>query len=354
MLNLEVRKRAGGGEVHRLDGAAITIGASSGNEVVVRARGVAGRHVRISEKEGAYHLDLYKGAGGISVNGHDFGGGPIGIGDRITIGEATITVLNAQPTVSRMVLDPRPAVATAPAVAPATPSTEVEFRDLRLAAYRLCRDSATREELATELTDFLDREFPPTEWAVGEFSVNGFRPLASTFRETPALPPRVLEDARAGERLARVESVAGTLTLIIEPPRNGSTLLALVVKETPRLPARTVLFLEEIVQLAGISYAARGSITGADSLAAPHVESRETPVHDPSDAEAVLRQTDDLKVIVETVEREVIDRAMRRVEGNQSRGAHVLNISRGSLIAKLKEYGIPDYRYLRRERTRRF
>ncbi len=355
MLNLEVRKRAGGGEVHRLDGAAITIGASSGNEVVVRARGVAGRHVRISEKEGAYHLDLYKGAGGVSVNGHEFVGGPIGIGDRITIGEATITVLNAQPTVSRMVLDPRPAVSiplTAPATAP--PSTEVEFRDLRLTAYRLCRDSATREELATELTDFLDREFPPSEWAVGEFSATGFRPLASTFRETPALPPRVLDDARAGERLARVESVAGTLTLIIEPPRNGSTLLALVVKETPRLPARTVLFLEEVVQLAGISYAARDSISAADPVAPLPVESREIAVHDPSDAESVLRQTDDLKVIVETVEREVIDRAMRRVEGNQSRGAHVLNISRGSLIAKLKEYGIPDYRYLRRERTRRF
>jgi hypothetical protein len=355
MLNLEVRKRAGGGEVHRLDGAAITIGASSGNEVVVRARGVAGRHVRISEREGAYHLDLYKGAGGISVNGHDFDGGTIGIGDRITIGEATITVLNAQPTVSRMVLDPRPpAVSIAPMPAAVTPSTEVEFRDLRLAAYRICRDSATREELATELTDFLDREFPPTEWAVGEFSLNGFRPLASTFRETPALPPRVLDDARAGERLARVESVAGTLTLIIEPPRNGSTLLALVVKESPRLPTRTVLFLEEVVQLAGISYAARGSIAEADPVPAPRLETREIPVRDPSDAEAVLRQTDDLKVIVETVEREVIDRAMRRVEGNQSRGAHVLNISRGSLIAKLKEYGIPDYRYLRRERTRRF
>jgi len=357
MLNLEVRKRAGGGEVHRLDGAAITIGASSGNEVVVRARGVAGRHVRISEKEGAYHLDLYKGAGGVSLNGHDFVGGPIGIGDRITIGEATITVLNALPTVSRMVLDPRPAFSTAPLAplspAAAPPATEVEFRDLRLAAYRLCRDSATREELATELTDFLDREFPPTEWAVGEFSVSGFRPLASTFRETPALPPRVLDDARAGERLARVESVAGTLTLIVEPPRNGSTLLALVVKETPRLPARTVLFLEEVVQLAGISYAARGSITGTEPVASPQAESREI-VRDPSDAESVLRQTDDLKVIVETVEREVIDRAMRRVEGNQSRGAHVLNISRGSLIAKLKEYGIPDYRYLRRERTRRF
>ena len=321
----------------------------------MRARGVAGRHVRISEREGAYHLDLYKGAGGISVNGHDFDGGTIGIGDRITIGEATITVLNAQPTVSRMVLDPRPpAVSIAPMPVAVTPSTEVEFRDLRLAAYRICRDSATREGLATELTDFLDREFPPTEWAVGEFSLNGFRPLASTFRETPALPPRVLDDARAGERLARVESVAGTLTLIIEPPRNGSTLLALVVKESPRLPTRTVLFLEEVVQLAGISYAARGSIAEADPVPAPRLETREIPVRDPSDAEAVLRQTDDLKVIVETVEREVIDRAMRRVEGNQSRGAHVLNISRGSLIAKLKEYGIPDYRYLRRERTRRF
>ena len=358
MLNLEVRKRAGGGEVHRLDGAAITIGASSGNEVVVRARGVAGRHVRISEKEGAYHLDLYKGAGGVSLNGHEFVGGPIGIGDRITIGEATITVLNAQPTVSRQILEPRRIDSSASgsdaatASAPAGPSTEVEFRDLRLAAYRLCRESASREELATELTDFLDREFPPTEWAVGEFSVSGFRPLASTFRETPALPPRVIDDARAGERLARVESVAGTLTLIIEPPRNGSTLLALVVKETPRLPARAILFLEEIVQLAGIAYGARDSIGAADSGA--HAETRETPVRDQTDAEAMLRQTDDLKVIVETVEREVIDRAMRRVEGNQSRGAHVLNISRGSLIAKLKEYGIPDYRYLRRERTRRF
>jgi DNA-binding protein Fis len=44
---------------------------------------------------------------------------------------------------------------------------------------------------------------------------------------------------------------------------------------------------------------------------------------------------------------------MRRFEGNQSRGAQILNISRGSLIAKLKEYTIPDYRYLRRERNRK-
>lgn len=363
MLNLEVRKRIGGGEVHRCNGAAITIGASSGNEVVVRARGVAGRHVRISEREGQYHLDLYKGAGLISVNGREFGGGPIGTGDRITIGEATITVLNAQPTVIP-VLAEAPASVEAAAIPSALPATEVEFRALRLAAYRLCRDSRSREELATELTDFLDRELPPTEWAVGEFSLNGFRPLASTFRETPAIPPRVVEEARGGERVARMDSVAGVLTLIVEPPRNGSTLLALLVKESPRLAARAVLFLEEVVELAGIAFGARPALA-AEEHAVPgngnghgngHGNGAETPpaVREPSGAETVLNQTDDLKAIVETVEREVIDRAMRRVEGNQSRGAHVLNISRGSLIAKLKEYQIPDYRYLRRERTRRY
>ncbi len=353
MLNLEVRKKLGGGEVHRLDGAAITIGASSGNEVVVRARGVAGRHVRISEREGRYHLDLYKGAGLVSVNGREFAGGPIGVGDRITIGEATITVLHAQPTVAASIAE----ASVGPEVAPASlalPATEVEFRALRLAAYRLCRDSASREELATELADFLDRELPPTEWAIGEFSLNGFRPLASTFRENPALPPRVLEEARSGEGLARVESVAGTLTLIVEPPRNGATLLAILVKENPRLSARAVLFLEEIVAVAGIAFGAKPGFAGGGVEIAPRPEVRELPAREPSGAEAVLRQTDDLKAIVETVEREVIDRAMRRVEGNQSRGAHVLNISRGSLIAKLKEYQIPDYRYLRRERTRRY
>jgi hypothetical protein len=353
MLNLEVRKKIGGGEVHRLDGAAITIGASSGNEVVVRARGVAGRHVRISQREGAYHLDLYKGAGLISVNGREFGGGPIGIGDRITIGEATITVLNAQPNILRAMSE-APVVAEAAPPPPALPATEVEFRDLRLTAYRLARESESREELATELADFLDRALPPTEWAVGEFSLAGFRPLASTFRESPAVPPSVVEEARGGERLVRMETVSGTLTLIVEPPRNGSALLSVLVRETPRLPARAVLFLEEIVQLAGIAFASRPPIASSVAEKPSATDVAELVPREPSGAETVLKQTDDLKVIVETVEREVIDRAMRRVEGNQSRGAHVLNISRGSLIAKLKEYQIPDYRYLRRERTRRY
>jgi hypothetical protein len=237
------------------------------------------------------------------------------------------------------------------------PVTEVEYRSLRQTAYRICRASGSPEDLATELTDFLDRELPPSEWAVGEFSAAaGFRPLASTFRENPMLPPRMTQDLRSGERLSRAETVTGTLTLVVEP-MTESGCAGILVRESPRLAARAVLFLEELVQVAGLAFAGMGQRSGSDetSPARPAAEAA-APAPAPAEsspAETVLRQTDDLKKIVETVEREVIDRAMRRVEGNQSRAAQILNISRGSLIAKLKEFAIPDYRYLRRERGRR-
>ena len=370
MLTLEVRRRPGtGAEVHRITGGNATVGASSGNEVVVRARGVYGRHLRLFERDGGYHLDLFKGIETVQVNGREFFGGAISPGDRITIGEATITVVDAAPAMRPTPVGEFPAGDTAmpsaahpPSVATqapplAAPVTEVEYRGLRLSAYRLCRESATPEDLATNLTDFLDRELPPSEWAVGEFSaIAGFRPLASTFRENPMLPPGMVQELRSGERLARSESVTGVLTLIVEPSFEGSGCAGILVRETPRLAARTVLFLEELVQVAGIAFT--GMLEPAVHAQPAVRQTLEVPIAPAAPApagtlaETVLRQTDDLKKIVDTVEREVIDRAMRRVEGNQSRGAQVLNISRGSLIAKLKEFAIPDYRYLRRERGR--
>jgi transcriptional regulator of acetoin/glycerol metabolism len=65
--------------------------------------------------------------------------------------------------------------------------------------------------------------------------------------------------------------------------------------------------------------------------------------------ELALNESDDLKEIVNKVERQVIERVMRKVRGNQSLGARLLNISRGSLIAKMKEYDIKDFRYLKRQ-----
>jgi hypothetical protein len=357
MLNLEIRKKAGGAEVHRVTTSAVTIGASSGNEVVVRARGVAGRHFRIVEKDdGRLQLDLFKGVEPVTVNGREFFGGYVAPGDRISIGEATITLVGIPAAARRSVHEipiadgaaaRTPGTSTAPAL-----QTEVDYRALRLAAYAICRDSAFGENLATSVVDFLDREFPPTEWAVGEVTAeHGFRPLASTFFEQPALPPHLIEQVRGGERVVRSDTVAGFLTLVTEPLEVGSA-FGVLVREDPRLPARAVLFLEEAVQIAGL--AARG-VSAVPERTAPLAVAVPVPVResDANEIEAILRHTDDLKKIVETVEREVIHRAMRRVEGNQSRGAEVHNISRGSLIAKLKEYQVPDYRYLRRERQKR-
>ena len=83
--------------MHRITGPSATVGASSGNEIVVRARGVYGRHLRLLERDGGYHLDLFRGIGAVQVNGREFFGGAIAPGDRITIGEATITVVDAAP-----------------------------------------------------------------------------------------------------------------------------------------------------------------------------------------------------------------------------------------------------------------
>lgn len=66
---------------------------------------------------------------------------------------------------------------------------------------------------------------------------------------------------------------------------------------------------------------------------------------------AEVLASDNLKEVIPRVEQILIDRVMRRVKGNQSKGSRILGISRGALIAKLKEYGVPDYRYLRRRRT---
>lgn len=359
MLHLEVRKRTGGAEVLRVGGGAVTIGASSGNEVVVRARGVAGRHLRILERDGGYFVDLFKGVDPISVNGRAFPGGLVAVGDRIAVGEATITLVSARPMMRSTPVGEMPVgdVATPPAFE-AAPGTEVEYRGLRLEALRICRNFESAEEIATELADFLDRELPPTEWAVGLISAgSGYRALASTFRETPAVPPRLVQEIVSGDSVARSESVTGVLTLIAEPHRSEGPAAAILVRESPRLPARAILLLEELARLAGIALAARtaeparaGEPESAVVTAPKPPPTPEAPAASDSTATTVLKQTDDLKKIVETVEREVIDRAMRRVEGNQSRGAQILNISRGSLIAKLKEFDIPDYRFLRRER----
>jgi len=75
-----------------------------------------------------------------------------------------------------------------------------------------------------------------------------------------------------------------------------------------------------------------------------------TRTYETDEVYASFMTIDDLKVVVPDVEQLIIDRVLRRVKGNQSLAARTLNLSRGALISKIKEYKIPDYRSLRRNR----
>lgn len=603
MLSLEVRKKTGDGEVRRVSGPLVTIGASTGNQVVVRARGVAGRHARIVEKDGGFFLDVFRGVDPVFVNGRETQGCPVAIGDRITIGEASLTLLNGRPSArltpvtgeaqnddatsaAELAAHPTPpAGAVTPGPAPAG-LTEAQYRGLRLELFRRLKHQQEPEAAAMDIARFLAQEIGPEEWAVGLLHSNGqFQLVASLFSGEFHFPQKITDDVRRAMGPLRVEDEGTPFVFIASPARAGDSRVVLAARELTRLPPRAAAFVEEAAQMADLAWSgvatpaqaepepptlrpvpapppevdlvavsdamrrvaldlprlARSKApvlilgevgTGKDLVAAaihrrsesaagPYIvvdcsammrledeifgrttaggrrhpgklseaaggtlvlnevgllpqsaqarlfdalslpddpahlrtrliatsssnllpavetgtirrdlyfrlavltlrlpslsERREdipalfehfVTIHAPQmplpiepdalnalltyrypgnarelenevirltavsapgevvtlerldpkfrDAEAgvVLHEVDDLKKIVDSVEHQVIDRVMRKVEGNQSKGAELLNISRGSLIAKMSEYGIRDYRYLRRERKR--
>ncbi len=99
-----------------------------------------------------------------------------------------------------------------------------------------------------------------------------------------------------------------------------------------------------------VSGALPGETVSASGRLSTTVESGASAGQDSASEAAALLAEDDLKRVIPAAERLIIDRVLRRTLGNQSRAARELNLSRGSLIAKIKEYGIPDYRSLRRNR----
>ncbi|HEX7528363.1 MAG TPA: FHA domain-containing protein, partial [Thermoanaerobaculia bacterium] len=109
MLSFEVRKTGGESEVRKVHRDVIHIGASTGNDLVVRARGVLGRHARISVAGEELRLDVLGSAPGsdVTLNGSIVKSAALAAGDRIAIGEATITLLNGPaPNPHRMAAPP--------------------------------------------------------------------------------------------------------------------------------------------------------------------------------------------------------------------------------------------------------
>ncbi len=122
------------------------------------------------------------------------------------------------------------------------------------------------------------------------------------------------------------------------------TLNALLEREWPGEMEELVGVIQRLVSTTPEGELVRGSTSAPGEPEPPVV----APVDDGPPAS--ILESDDLKVVIPAVERALIDRVLRRVMGNQSKAARILNISRGALIAKIKEYDVPDYRYLRRQK----
>jgi len=157
-------------------------------------------------------------------------------------------------------------------------------------------------------------------------------PIEERREDLPLIVVRMLEWVGA-EQGKQIQGIAlETLDSLLGHPFDGQ--IAELLGELRRLVSATPE--GEMV---------RGSLQRSTSVAGSPPEDSDRTV----DTAVVLSQ-DNLKVVIPAVERLLIDRVLRRSLGNQSKAARELNLSRGALIAKIKEYGIQDYRALRRNR----
>ncbi len=205
-----------------------------------------------------------------------------------------------------------------------------------------------QRELAVAVTEDLESGYgPAVRWIVttgedamamlneGVLDVTLFRlfdrhvirvpSLEDRREDLPLLIVRLLEQvgAEQGKEVRGIE--LETLNSVLEYPFEGQ--MTELIAELRRLVSATPD--GEMVRGVVPRRASSGAAITVDST---------------SDVYDLLAKSDDLKEVIPEIERLVIDRVLRRVKGNQSRAARTLNLSRGALISKIKDYEIPDYR----------
>jgi len=154
--------------------------------------------------------------------------------------------------------------------------------------------------------------------------------LADRREDLPLLIVRLLErvGAEQGKEIRGIELV--TLNSLLDHPFEDE--MTELLEELRRLVSAT----PDGEMVRGLVPRGTSSGGGAAESATPDI------------VESVL-EIDDLKRVIPEIERMIIDRVLRRAKGNQSQAARTLNLSRGALISKIKEYEIPDYRALRKK-----
>jgi len=155
-------------------------------------------------------------------------------------------------------------------------------------------------------------------------------PLSERREDLPLLIVRLLETvgAEQGKEIRGIE--LETLNSLLQHPFEGQ--MTELLGELRRL----------------VSATPEGEMVRGFARRAPAANDSNGSAANSGDATAALLAHDDLKEVIPAVERLLIDRVLRRAKGNQSRAARELNLSRGALIAKIKDYEIPDYRSLRK------
>ncbi|HUK14648.1 MAG TPA: sigma 54-interacting transcriptional regulator [Thermoanaerobaculaceae bacterium] len=213
--------------------------------------------------------------------------------------------------------------------------------------------------LQTELAAFLasqqrDPTAPPaTRWVI----TCGEDPLALVQQAKLAsqlfmvFSRRMLRVPRLAERREDLPLLIASLLRRVaaeqEKTIRGITLECLNLLLAHSYPGEMAELVGEINRL--VTGTPDGEMVRCDRMPAGAESHPDGPADIPAEISSVLA-SDNLKQVIPQVERLVIDRVMRRVKGNQSKGARQLAISRGALIAKLKEYEVPDYRFLRRRK----
>ncbi len=186
---------------------------------------------------------------------------------------------------------------------------------------------ATTEEDAIQLLN--DGRLDPALYSVFNHHVIRIPSLQNRREDLPLLILRLLDSVAAeqGKELKGIE--LGSLNSLLQHGFEGQ--MTELLSELRRLVTATPS--GEMI---------RGIVP------ALHLASSLGESDDGSTTVGTLLGIDDLKTVVPAVERLIIDRVLKRTKGNQSEAARLLNLSRGALISKMKDYEIPDYRYLRR------
>jgi pSer/pThr/pTyr-binding forkhead associated (FHA) protein len=392
MIVIEWFRKPGEGELFRFDRSEITLGGSPRNDLVLEGRGLLKKHCTISRgPDGHFQLTSMSSKDAAVVNGHRCFRGELRPGDRILIGTSTLVFRGESEEA------PTPPL-PAPPPSPARPAA-IEPREGVVAP-------VSPERGGVRPADGEHAEAPESTAAPSSKSSRsrrGRRPIEVVELPMPGGSRAVRRELRAlfQRRLAATETVRGVIELLSRRLRGGEVLLfsheedellhlvdssrsersfvfsrkalarvladgrPVSTREGERVAAYFPLVAEK-GRVRGF-LVVRGSLSDVDSelveeaaflLALrigelPREGRAATRSTGPAPIEGVVfdaetgalsEESDDLKVITEAVERRVIDRVLARMKGNQSKAAVVLNISRGSLISKLKQYGLPDHR----------